>query len=192
MKVAETASCLGEDEGCGGIVPWREEVFEIEFAAPHSEIAKLWGGGTEATDVVALQKSVADDVGAYLGELLVIDGEGGAHDAVLEWAVGYVDLFAVEVCALTVFCMEQFVGARQIDHAHLHVVVVSESYADGALSDATGIVCRSVDRVDDPCVFVRSIVDVLFLADEAGAREKLGKSFAEKFLYGNVGRGDDV
>jgi hypothetical protein len=39
---------------------------------------------------------------------------------------------------------------------------------------------------------VCSIVDVLFLADESGAREKLGKVFAEKFLYGDVGRGDDV
>ena len=67
------------------------------------------------------------------------------------------------------------------------MVVVSESYADGALSDATRIVCRAVDRVDDPCVFVRSIVDVLFLADESRAREKLGKVFAEKFLYGDVG-----
>ena len=106
MEVGDCAPCLGEDEGCGGIVPWREEVFEIEFAAPHSEIAKLWGGGTEATDVVALQKSVADDVGAYLGELLVIDGEGGAHDAVLEWAVGNVDWLAVEECALAILGME--------------------------------------------------------------------------------------
>ena len=72
------------------------------------------------------------------------------------------------------------------------MVVVSESYTDGALSDATGIVCRAVNRVDDPSVFVRSIVDVLFLADESGAREKLGEAFAEKLLYGNVGRGHDV
>ena len=168
VKVAETASCFCQDEGCSGIVPWREEVFEIEFAAPHGKVAKLWGGGTKATDVVALQECVADDVGAYLGELLVIDGKGGAHDAVLEWAVGYVDRFAVEVCALTVFSMEEFVGARQIDDTHLHVAVVPESYADSALSYTTGIVCRAVDRVDNPCVFVGCVVDIFFLADEAG------------------------
>lgn len=115
-----------------------------------------------------MHKGVADDVGANLCIFLVIDGEGGAHDAVLEWAVGYVDLFAVEECALTVFCMKEFVGARQIDDAHLHVVVVSESYADGALSDAARIVCCAVDWVDDPGVFVGGIVDVLFLADESG------------------------
>ena len=115
-----------------------------------------------------MHKGVADDVGANLCIFLVIDGEGGAHDAVLEWAVGYVDLFAVEECALAVFCVEQFVGARKIDDAHLHVVVVSESYADGALSDAAGIVRCAVDWVDDPGVFVGGIVDVFFLADEAG------------------------
>ena len=106
LKVAETAACLGEDEGGCCEVPRGEEVFEIEFATSHGEVAKLWSGGTEATDVVALQKSVADDVGAYLGELLVIDGEGGAHDAVLEWAVGNVDWLAVEECALAILGME--------------------------------------------------------------------------------------
>ena len=168
MKVAETASCLCQDKGCSGEVPRGEEVLEIEFATSHGEVAKLWSGGTEATDVVALQKSVADDVGAYLCVFLVIDGEGGAHDAVLEWAVGNVDWLAVEECALATLSMEEFVGARQIDDTHLHVVVVPESYADSALAYAAGIVCRAVDRVDDPCVFVCSIVDVLFLADEAG------------------------
>ena len=39
VEVGDCASCLGEDEGCGGIVPWGEKVFEIEFAASHSEIA---------------------------------------------------------------------------------------------------------------------------------------------------------
>ena len=106
MEVGDCASSLGEDEGCGGIVPRGEEVFEIEFATSHCKVAKLWSGGTEATDVVALQKSVADDVGAYLGVFLVIDGKGGAHDAVLEWAVGNVDWLAVEECALATLGME--------------------------------------------------------------------------------------
>ena len=137
MKVTKPASCLGEDEGCGGIVPWREKVFEIEFAASHGEIAKLWGCCSEAADVIALHEGVVDDVGAYFGILLVIYGKGGAHDAVLEWTVGYVDRFAVEVCALTVFCMEEFVGAWQINYAYLHVVVMLQSNTDSALSDAT-------------------------------------------------------
>ena len=106
VEVGDCASCLGEDEGCGGEVPRGEEVLEIEFATSHGEVAKLWGGGTEATDVVALQECVADDVGAYLGELLVIDGKGGTHDAVLEWAVGNVDWLAVEECALAILGME--------------------------------------------------------------------------------------
>lgn len=106
MKVAETASCFCQDKGCCGIVPRGEKVFEIEFATSHGEVAKLWSGGTEATDVVALQKSVADDVGAYLRVFLVIDCEGGAHDAVLEWAVGNVDRLAVEECALTILGVE--------------------------------------------------------------------------------------
>ena len=100
------AACLGEDEGCGGIVPWGEEVFEIEFAASHGEIAKLWGGGTKATDVVALHEGVADDVGAYLCVFLVIDCEGGTHDAVLEGTVGNVDWLAVEECTLAILSVE--------------------------------------------------------------------------------------
>ena len=106
VKVAETASCFCQDKGCSGIVPWGEKVFEIEFATSHCKVAKLWSGGTEATDVVALQECVADDVGAYLGVFLVIDGKGGAHDAVLEWAVGNVDWLAVEECALAILGME--------------------------------------------------------------------------------------
>ena len=168
MKVAETASCFCQDEGCGGIVPRGEEVFEIEFAAPHGEIAKLWGCCSETAYVVALHEGVADDVGAYLCVFLVIDGECGTHDAVLEGTVGNVYRLAVEECSLAALSMEEFVGARQIDDTRLHVVVVPESYADSALSYATGIVCRAVDRVDNPCVFVGCVVDVLFLADEAG------------------------
>ena len=106
VEVGDCAPCLGEDEGCGGIVPRGEEVFELEFATSHGEVAKLWSGGTEAAYVVALHEGVADDVGAYLGELLVIDGECGTHDAVLEWAVGNVDWLAVEECALAILGME--------------------------------------------------------------------------------------
>ena len=136
MEVGDCASCLGEDEGCCGIVPWREKVFEIEFATSHSEIAKLWGGCSETAYVVALHEGVADDVGAYLCVFLVIDGECGTHDAVLEGTVGNVDRLAVEECALAALSMEEFVGARQIDDTHLHVVVVPESHADSALSYA--------------------------------------------------------
>ena len=83
-----------------------------------------------------MHEGVADDVRAYLGIFLMIDGEGGAHDAVLEWTVGNVYLLAVEECTLAIFRMEEFVGAWQIDYACLHVLVVPESYTDGALSDA--------------------------------------------------------
>ena len=136
MKVAETASCFCQDEGCSGIVPWGEEVFEIEFAASHGEIAELWGGCSETTDIVALHEGVADDVGAYLGVFLVIDGECGTHNAVLEGTVGNVYRLAVEECALATLGMEKLVGARPIDDTHLHVVVVPESHADSALSYA--------------------------------------------------------
>ena len=112
MKVAETASCFCQDKGCSGIVPRGEEVLEIEFAAPHSEIAELWGCCSETAYVVALHEGVADDVGAYLGIFLVIDGEGGTHDAVQEWTVGNVYRLAVEEGALAALCMEEFVGAR--------------------------------------------------------------------------------
>ena len=168
MKVAETASCFCQDKGCCGIVPWGEEVFEIEFAASHSEIAKFWGCCSEAAYVVALHEGVADDVGAYLRVFLVIDGECGTHDAVLEGTVGNVYRLAVEECAFAALGMEEFVGAREIDYTHLHVVIMPETYADGALAYTTGIVGCAVDRVDNPCVFVGCIVDVLFLADEAG------------------------
>ena len=83
-----------------------------------------------------MHEGVADDVGAYLGVFLVIDGEGGAHDAVLERTVGNVYLLAVEECALAILCMEEFVGAWQIYDACLHVVVVLESYTDSALAYA--------------------------------------------------------
>ena len=103
----------------------------------HGEIAKLWGGCSEATDIVALHEGFADDVGAYLRVFLVIDGECGTHDAVLEGTVGNVYRLAVEECSLATLSMEEFVGAREIDDTHLHVVVVPESYADSALSYAT-------------------------------------------------------
>ena len=136
MKVAETASCFCQDKGCSGIVPRGEKVLEIEFAAPHSEIAKLWGGCSETAYVVALHEGVADDVGAYLCVFLVINGERGTHDAVLEGTVGNVYRLAVEECSLAALCMEEFVGTREIDNTHLHVAVVPESHADSALTYA--------------------------------------------------------
>ena len=42
-----------------------------------------------------------------------------------------------------------------------------QSHADGTLVDAAAVVGSAVDRVDNPCVFVSGVVDVLLLAQES-------------------------
>ena len=83
------------------------------------------------------------------------------------------DWFAVKVCALAFLGMKHLIGAGNIHHSHLHLVVVFQSHADGTLVDAAAIVGGTVDRVDYPRVFMLGVIDVLFLAQESRLRHYL-------------------
>lgn len=78
LKVGDYASCFGEDEGCCSIVPWAEDIFKIEFAASHGNIAQFRCTGSEASEVIDLWESLADYCRAYGGVLLMVHRQGGA------------------------------------------------------------------------------------------------------------------
>lgn len=112
VERAEAATGFGEDEGGGCEVPWREEVLEVELAATHGQVAQFGGCGAEASQVVALLEGLQDDGGADGGVLLVIDGQGGAEDAVGKGTLADVYGAAVEEGSLASLGMEELLGAR--------------------------------------------------------------------------------
>ena len=67
-----------------------------------------------------------------------------------------------------------------------------QSYADGALVDATAVVGCAVDGIDNPCVFLSQLMAVFFLAKEAAAGKQGGKAFFEGVLNGEVRRCNDI
>lgn len=93
--------------------------------------------------------------------------------------------------------VEELTGAWKIDYAKKTLTPQppgggEEPNADGTLVYAASVVAGAVDGVDDPGVLVLSVAYVVLLAEEAAAREQLGKVLHEKLLHGNVAGGDDV
>lgn len=63
---------------------------------------------------------------------------------------------------------------------------MAQTHADGALVDASRIVGRSVDRVDNPYAAVAHVGYVALLANEPAIGNQFRQPSAQEILYGNV------
>ena len=82
LEIAEQTASLFQNQGGGGKVPGRKQVFEVHLAASHSKVAKLGSSCSESAYVVAPEERLADNVGTNVGIFLVIDRQCRTHDAI--------------------------------------------------------------------------------------------------------------
>ena len=82
--------------------------------------------------------------------------------------------------------MKQFVGSRQIDNRHDHLVSFAQPDTDGTMLDASTVVGGSVDGVDDPSVGRCYRPLILLFAQKTASGQLLRQPFTQIVLYGQV------
>ena len=99
---------------------------------------------------------------------------------------------AIEESTLMTNGCEEFFRTGKENSRELHVIVVLQSHADGTLVNATAVIGRTVDGINNPRVFMVESMTVFFLTKETASRQQCGQFPLQEFLNGKIGRSDDI
>ena len=155
LVVGDGSACFLHHQHTGGTIPGFEFGFEEAIKSAGSDPTQIDGGGSEATN----RHSFFYESGKYIewsvglidvgireaGNQACLDGTGFGADA---------NGFIVEKGAFSFFGEEKFVDVRIIHHPHDHFSVFFNGDGDRVEWNAVCEVHGTIDRIDDPFVFV--------------------------------------